>query len=367
MFCTNCGQRLTDDANFCGHCGQRIIQPDLASISETVKDLVTDKAEDIVIQDDNLSSCDNLKNDDVAQKASYIGEISYSKTSNIPNSVQRKNEPQYIETHSLFLVDYLIIKRENTSTHSVSYCLLNTISNNQSEWFDCINYCGYGTFYIERGGLKGLMEDSFGNYQLWDQMSNSERGYYCVAKDDKWAVVTIRHKRIEQVTAYEYDYFSPFIEGAAIVKQNGKYGYLLYDKDTNKMRMLPRVLDDAKEFVITTKCVADVIYQGKSYEMDKKGNLYEKEKLERNWVEIIGTAFFIWLFLVVGVGVLYNYVFNEMSLDEAYHAQISFDAPTVIIALVTAISALMLSIKYHKQDDIYVLKMNIASSKTNDK
>ena len=56
MFCTNCGQRLTDDANFCGHCGQRIIQPDLASISETVKDLVTDKAEDIVIQDDNLSS-----------------------------------------------------------------------------------------------------------------------------------------------------------------------------------------------------------------------------------------------------------------------------------------------------------------------
>lgn len=61
MFCTNCGQRLTDDANFCGHCGQRIIQPDLASISETVKDLVTDKAEDIVIQDDNLSSCDNLK------------------------------------------------------------------------------------------------------------------------------------------------------------------------------------------------------------------------------------------------------------------------------------------------------------------
>ena len=73
MFCTNCGQRLTDDANFCGHCGQRIIQPDLASISEAVKDLVTDKAEDIVIQDDNLSSCDNLKNDDVAQKASYIG------------------------------------------------------------------------------------------------------------------------------------------------------------------------------------------------------------------------------------------------------------------------------------------------------
>lgn len=47
--------------------------------------------------------------------------------------------------------------------------------------------------------------------------------------------------------------------------------------------MLPRVLDDAKEFVITTKCVADVIYQGKSYEMDKRG-IYTKKK---NW-NVIG-------------------------------------------------------------------------------
>lgn len=69
-----------DDANFCGYCGQRIIQPDSASVSEPVKDLVADKAEDVVIQNDNLLSCENLKNDDVAQKASYIGEISYPKT-----------------------------------------------------------------------------------------------------------------------------------------------------------------------------------------------------------------------------------------------------------------------------------------------
>lgn len=273
-YCTNCGQRLVDDANFCGYCGQRIIQPDSASVSEPVKDLVADKAEDVVIQDDNLLSCENLKNDDVAQNASYIGEISLISRS----SVQRKIEPQYVETRNAFSIDDLfIIQRENASTHRVSCCLLNTISNSRSEWFDCIEYCGYNISYIEKDGLKGLIEESL-NYQLWDQMASPADTYlgtyYYVRKNGKWAVITIRHKKIEQVTAYEYDNISPFVECAAIVKQNKKYGYLLYDKDPKEMRMLPCVLDGAHEFVVkNTKCYATVVYQGSFYEMDKKGIL----------------------------------------------------------------------------------------------
>jgi len=359
MYCTNCGQQLVDNANFCGHCGQRIIQADLVPEANTVKDLITDKAEDIVIQDDNLSSCDNLKNDDVAQKASYIGEISYPKASNIPSSVQRGNDPQYIETRNTFFADYLIrIKRENTSTHRVSYCLLNTISNRQSEWFDCIKYCGYNTFYIERNGLKGLMENSFVNYQLWDQMDNPADSYYCVIKNGKWAVITIQHKKIEQVTAYE-----EFVEGAAIVKQNGKYGYILYDKDTNEMRIVPCVLDDAHEFAAkdTLQCLATVIYQGRSYKMDKKGNLCVKEEVHPSlgWAEII-VALIFWIFLWWILCLLCNVILNGMSFSEACN-----DVTSIIIAIVFSIGTIVFMAQ--DKEYRYVPKMNIALSRSNEK
>ena len=295
MYCTNCGQPIANDANFCGHCGQRIVRSDHMSSSETtVNDLVANKAEDIIVKDDNIAYPDNLSNDDIAKKATFIGETSYPDTLNIKPS----NISEYNITRETFLVDYLFrIKRENTSTHNVSYCLLDTKLNKQSEWFDNISYCGHDIFHIKRNSLEGLMESSFEDYQLWDQMNDGEKGYYCVAKNKKWAIITIRNKKIEQLTPYEYDHFSSFVEDAAIVKQNGKYGYFIYDNDLKKMRLLPRVLDDAKEF--NNEGFADVIHQGKHYKMNKKGDLYKKKDVDDGNVMLFGIGLAVLLGLIL--------------------------------------------------------------------
>ena len=74
MYCTNCGQKLMDDANFCWHCGHPVIQPDSAFVAESIKDLVADKAQDIVIQDGNISSSNNITKDEVPKNAIFIGD-----------------------------------------------------------------------------------------------------------------------------------------------------------------------------------------------------------------------------------------------------------------------------------------------------
>lgn len=361
MYCTNCGQPIANDANFCGHCGQRIVRSDHMSSSETtVNDLVANKAEDIIIKDDNIAYSDNLSNDDIAKKATFIGETSYPDTLNIKPT----NISEYNITRETFLVDYLfLIKRENISNHNVSYCLLDTKIGKQSEWFDNISYCGHDIFHIKRNSLEGLMESSFEDYQLWDQMNDGEKGYYCVAKNKKWAIITIRNKKIEQLTPYEYDHFSFFVEDAAIVKQNGKYGYFIYDNDTKKMRLLPRVLDDAKEF--NNEGFADVIHQGKHYKMNKKGDLYVKDTLKDDWWVIALTAFFYWLPLIIVVGTLYNVFVNGMSINDAYKAPISFDGPTITIGIITYIIAVRWSVRSHKKENEKIenckFVMNIAS------
>ena len=57
-----------------------------------------------------------------------------------------------------------------------------------------------------------------------------------------------------------------------------------------------------------------------------------------------------------------------MSLNEAQNAQISFDdEPTITITLVSIISTLILILSIYQLEDIYVPKMNIASSQNNEK
>jgi len=222
------------------------------------------------------------------------------------------------------------------------------------------------------------MEDSF-SYQLWDRMSNAGGAYYCVAKNGKWAVITIQHKKIEQVTDYEYDDCSPFVHGAAIVRQNGKYGYLLTNINTNKMQMVPCVLDDAHEFAIKntafddargdTEYFATVIYQGRPYEMDKKGNLCVEKK---SWIAIIYLVFTGWIIFFIGIDflytVLYNVIFNGMSFNEVMR-KAPFDdvLTTIIIAIVSTIGISKFMSYLQDYIYIYVPKMNIASLQSDKK
>jgi len=379
VYCTNCGQRLADDANFCGYCGQRIIQPDLASEAEHVK-RVADKAEDIVIQDDNLSSCDNVKSDYVAQKASYIGEKSNPQPSNIPSSVQWENKPKYIETRSACPVSYLcIIKKENTSTNRSSYRLLNTVRNTRSEWFDYIQYCGYYVFYIERDGLKGLMEDYF-KYQLWDQMNTGAESYYCVAKNGKWAVVTIKNKKIEHVTPYEYDDMSSLVKGATVIKKDGKYGYLFYSLN-GEIRMVPCVLDHACEFEYKKRygkgTYASVIYQGKSYEMDGGGRLCVEKIDWQALIFFIGAIVLysglVWMCAVFVIGGLYEIIFNGMPFLELMERPIT-NSEALTWAVISLIFVIILCKEDASSDNFFKLKsisyletMNVASAECNDK
>lgn len=76
MYCTNCGQHVADNAKFCWHCGERITQHNLTTTPEAIDDLVTNKAEEIMVQEDNISFSDLGTNDYVAQKASFMAEIS---------------------------------------------------------------------------------------------------------------------------------------------------------------------------------------------------------------------------------------------------------------------------------------------------
>lgn len=360
MYCTNCGQHVADNAKFCWHCGERITQHNLTTTPEAIDDLVTNKAEEIMVQEDNISFSDLGTNDYVAKKASFIGSVNDPETTN-PSIVSNcENRPRYKETRDTITNYLLRIKKEDTTTHSVSYCILNTNTNNQSEWFDYINYCGCGIFYIQRNGLGGLMEVSFANYQLWNQISNDQGLFYCVEKNNKWAIITIQHKKIEQLTAYEYDYSYPFIEGAAIVKQNDKYGYFIYDEDANITRIIPCILDDAQEFITNSiTCDASIIYQGQSYKMDKKGDLYiiQKKRDQINWLFFGITGLFKLSLLIFGI-ILYKIPLEGMSYQEASHAPIC--TTDIIILLIGTAWTIISSIKYLKKDDVYVFQKNIA-------
>ncbi len=232
MHCTNCGQRLTTDANFCGHCGQRIIPSDSASMSETVNDLVADKAKDIIIQEEN-DSFSNLIIDDVAKKASFIGSVNDSQVPNIHASIPQEEVPQYKITQETFLVDYLFrIERENTSTHNVSYRLLNTKTNKQSEWFDNISWLGNNLFGIEKDGKKGILDVTLQTCQLWNNFFEIKDSSYIAIYDyKKWGIIKNDNGIIRTVFSCQFDDLKCFNVSCIAICQNGKYGFMTYSAD----------------------------------------------------------------------------------------------------------------------------------------
>lgn len=233
MFCTNCGQQLADDVNFCWHCGQRIIQTDTVSAPEPINDRVANKAEDIVIQEENSSFSDPVINDDVAKKASFFGSVNNSQVPNIHARIQQEDVPQYKITQETFLVDHLFrIKRENTSTHNVSYCLLNTKTNKQCEWFDNISYLGNNLFGIEKDGKKGILDITLQTYQLWDNFFEiKDSSYIAIYDHKKWGIIKNDNGIIKTVFPCQFDALKCFNVPCIAICQNGKYGFMTYSAD----------------------------------------------------------------------------------------------------------------------------------------
>ena len=195
MFCTNCGHKIPNDANFCGYCGQRVnhfinTQPTEASI-----DLISDKAEDIVIQDNIFPSYTNVTNDNIVPKASFREGINDSKSPYEPIYTQQTNPTQHNK-----------IQNDNriTTLHKGKIMILSKDRTTDKVFF--YNY------------FSQKVSSYYNNANPSDELGRAR-----VEIAGKWGVIDSEFNIIIPAL---YDYIWPFLNNLAVVSLYGKYGII---------------------------------------------------------------------------------------------------------------------------------------------
>lgn len=205
------------------------------------------------------------------------------------------------------------------------------------------------------------MELSFRKFVLWNNLMRIQDGLYGVCTDKQWTLVIIKGKVIEPLNQYSYDeiikadkdcvivskngkqsflgfddntnkVFNPIScefdsikicdNGVFIVERNNKYGYVFYEESTKAYSYKIECLFDwVSSFSITSYAnyygpLADVIYEGQQYVIDKAGHLWKPGLPWVMWFLLIDFS----ALLAVGGTMLYDMIVNGHSFYEAKHS-----------------------------------------------
>lgn len=310
MYCTNCGQKLMDDANFCWHCGHPVIQPDSAFVAESIKDLVADKAQDIVIQDGNISSSNNITKDEVPKNAIFIGDGNLE----MPNeSIYKAKGEQCSETQ---------MNHKSTILHRgriMALCKMEA-GIDSTTFFYNYQTKKYSLFYsnaspsdelgrarVEIAGKWGVIDSEFNIIipALYDYIWPFFNNHAVIKLGNKYGVINSEGKEIfpalydkielkphgiVQIEVNEqlgykniagedilplgkyYDYRWATYEGFFAILYHGKYGFI----GENGTVIAP-IYDDVRAF---SNGFAEVLLNGNWYCIDKQGTLYDINSIE---------------------------------------------------------------------------------------
>lgn len=283
MYCTNCGQHVADNAKFCWHCGERITQHNLTTTPEAIDDLVTNKAEEIMIQEDNISFSDLGTNDYVAQKASFMAEISQPSSQtqsslSIPISSQQLKEDDSIQLPKRNEIDKKegITLIQEIKGATIHYYYVDRTTGDTTDYFTSSSLDRNGLFIGLLNGKNGLFyfdinqENTFEIILpcAYDKISkigkDRNNTIYLLKKEGKYGLFSFNRlkdspsKIILPCTYDEIKIEDPPI-GLNIIKQDGKYGLF-----HNYHNILPCAYEKIRK-------IKDVPAYGKVYEITKEG------------------------------------------------------------------------------------------------
>lgn len=283
MYCTNCGQHVADNAKFCWHCGERITQHNLTTTPEAIDDLVTNKAEEIMVQEDNISFSDLGTNDYVAQKASFMEEISQpsSQTQSSPSipipSKQFKEDDsiQLPKRNEIDKKDEITLIQEIQGA-TIHYYYVDRTTGDTTDYFTSSSLDRNGLFIGLLNGKNGLFyfdinqENTFeiilpciyeGISKIGKDRNNT---IYLLKKEGKYGLFSFNRlkdspSKIILPCAYDGIKIEDPPIGLNIIKQDGKYGLF-----HNYHNILPCAYEKIRK-------IKDVPAYGKVYEITKEG------------------------------------------------------------------------------------------------
>lgn len=288
MFCIKCGQQLPNDARFCSQCGTAIVNHPQSSI-----DLVAAKAEDISVADEIVVSNIHVLNDEVAQKAEMLGiptEIVSEPTPvKVKKTVARKRY-EY-QRKNLDIPDLWVIRRIDKDTGSITASCVE-YQGKKSDWlerlwYDEESFAKFPIFHFSHKGWSGLLQIDLTCF-YWDEIRGRSlsytgykiniHGYLFVRKGDLWAIITIKDRKITQLTPYEFDDITVLEkDDALIMRRNALYGYMVFSRSV-LYATIPCVLTSANPFSYVDKeldIAAKVCYKGEDLMLKRSDmNLY---------------------------------------------------------------------------------------------
>lgn len=282
MYCTNCGQHVADNAKFCWHCGERITQHNLTTTPEAIDDLVTNKAEEIMVQEDNISFSDLGTNDYVAQKASFMEEISQPSSQtqsspSIPISSQQLKEDDSIQLPKRNEIDKkdgitLIQEIQGATIH---YYYVDRTTGDTTDYFNSSCLDRNGLFIVLLNGKNGLFYFDFNQGNTFEIIlpciyegiskigEDRNNTIYLLKKEGKFGLFSFNNlkdnpSKIILPCAYDEIKIEDPPIGLNIIKQDGKYGLF-----HNYHNILPCVYDEIRK-------IEDILDDCKIYETTKE-------------------------------------------------------------------------------------------------
>ena len=283
MYCTNCGQHVANNAKFCWHCGERITQHNLTATPEAIDDLVTNKAEEIMVQEDNISFSNLGTNDYVAQKASFMEEISQPSSQTQSSLSIPITSKQFKEDDSIQLPKRNEIDKKDEITliqeiqgATIHYYYVDRTTGDTTDYFTSSSLDRNGLFIGLLNGKNGLFyfdinqENTFeiilpciyeGISKIGKDRNNT---IYLLKKEGKYGLFSFNRlkdspSKIILPCAYDGIKIENPPIGLNIIKQDGKYGLF-----HNYHNILPCAYEKIRK-------IKDVPAYGKVYEMTKEG------------------------------------------------------------------------------------------------
>ena len=248
MYCTNCGQHVADNAKFCWHCGERITQHNLTTTPEAIDDLVTNKAEEIMVQEDNISFSDLGTNDYVAQKASFMAEISQPSSQtqsslSIPISSQQLKEDDSIQLPKRNEIDKKegITLIQEIKGATIHYYYVDRTTGDTTDYFNSSSLDRNGLFIGLLNGKNGLFYFDFNQGNTFEIIlpciyegiskigEDRNNTIYLLKKEGKFGLFSFNNlkdnpSKIILPCIYDEIIIEDPPIGLNIIKQDGKYG-----------------------------------------------------------------------------------------------------------------------------------------------